>query len=496
MVAHFTQARAVLCCAVLCCAVLPIAALCCPLLPGCCARWWGGRVACGRAVWLLKLTWSLPRPAPASPLHCTAPLPCRSSSASTRRTSHPMHAPSAACALPASAPRGALRRLRLPPLCDGLPPPALPAAASCCQLPAAASCQLLPAASAAALLVSPRQLAPQTPPPLPAPSCPLLPCRTLSSSTQASIEIDSLFEGIDFYTSITRARFEELNMDLFRKCMEPVVSEWVDGWVGMMPCAAHAVGDVRVRGAGVKCCAALCCAVLLNLPLPTLRCPAHPSPSLPFPAPPAPPAGAGAERQQDGQGRHQRRGAGGGLHTHPKGPADAAGAPGGGVGFVCLCVGMGGRWGLRLGPADAANGAAALRQTAGSGTWRRWSYPLQRDQLGSVAVQQPPYCLLEPAMNCPPALPARLPFPPLPRLLQDFFHGKDLCKSINPDEAVAYGAAVQVRACCRRSSLRPHCSHGFVLHCRTDLVCMHGNGMRQALEFRASSDPPARRLGC
>merc|ERR1712100_349362 len=46
--------------------------------------------------------------------------------------------------------------------------------------------------------------------------------RTLSASAQASIEIDSLFEGIDFYTSITRARFEELNMDLFRKCMEPV----------------------------------------------------------------------------------------------------------------------------------------------------------------------------------------------------------------------------------------------------------------------------------
>ena len=46
--------------------------------------------------------------------------------------------------------------------------------------------------------------------------------RTLSSSTNASIEIDSLFEGIDFYTSITRARFEELNADLFRGTMEPV----------------------------------------------------------------------------------------------------------------------------------------------------------------------------------------------------------------------------------------------------------------------------------
>ncbi|BFZ55525.1 Hsp70 chaperone [Savitreella phatthalungensis] len=46
--------------------------------------------------------------------------------------------------------------------------------------------------------------------------------RTLSSSAQASIEIDSLFEGTDFYTSITRARFEELCADLFRGTMEPV----------------------------------------------------------------------------------------------------------------------------------------------------------------------------------------------------------------------------------------------------------------------------------
>ncbi|KAJ8355118.1 hypothetical protein AAFF_G00097450 [Aldrovandia affinis] len=46
--------------------------------------------------------------------------------------------------------------------------------------------------------------------------------RTLSSSSQASIEIDSLYEGIDFYTSITRARFEEMNSDLFRGTLEPV----------------------------------------------------------------------------------------------------------------------------------------------------------------------------------------------------------------------------------------------------------------------------------
>merc|ERR1712202_75835 len=46
--------------------------------------------------------------------------------------------------------------------------------------------------------------------------------RTLSASAQANIEIDSLFEGIDYYTSITRARFEELCADLFRGTLEPV----------------------------------------------------------------------------------------------------------------------------------------------------------------------------------------------------------------------------------------------------------------------------------
>ena len=46
--------------------------------------------------------------------------------------------------------------------------------------------------------------------------------RTLSSSAQTSIEIDSLYEGIDFYTSITRARFEELCADLFRSTLDPV----------------------------------------------------------------------------------------------------------------------------------------------------------------------------------------------------------------------------------------------------------------------------------
>jgi len=46
--------------------------------------------------------------------------------------------------------------------------------------------------------------------------------RALSDAAQTTLEIDSLFEGIDFYTTITRARFEELCGDLFRSTLQPV----------------------------------------------------------------------------------------------------------------------------------------------------------------------------------------------------------------------------------------------------------------------------------
>jgi len=46
--------------------------------------------------------------------------------------------------------------------------------------------------------------------------------KTLSSATQASIELDSLFEGIDYSANLSRARFEELCGDLFRKTFDPV----------------------------------------------------------------------------------------------------------------------------------------------------------------------------------------------------------------------------------------------------------------------------------
>ncbi|KAH7672973.1 heat shock protein 70, partial [Aphelenchoides avenae] len=46
--------------------------------------------------------------------------------------------------------------------------------------------------------------------------------RTLSSSASAIVEVDSLYDGIDFHSTISRARFEELCADLFRKTLEPV----------------------------------------------------------------------------------------------------------------------------------------------------------------------------------------------------------------------------------------------------------------------------------
>ena len=46
--------------------------------------------------------------------------------------------------------------------------------------------------------------------------------RTRPSSTQAAVEIDSLFVGIVYSYSLSRPRFDELNMDYFRKSMGPV----------------------------------------------------------------------------------------------------------------------------------------------------------------------------------------------------------------------------------------------------------------------------------
>jgi len=52
--------------------------------------------------------------------------------------------------------------------------------------------------------------------------------RTLSFAVVTTIEVDSLFQGIDFFSSITRAKFEEINMDLFNECLETVESCLID----------------------------------------------------------------------------------------------------------------------------------------------------------------------------------------------------------------------------------------------------------------------------
>jgi molecular chaperone DnaK (HSP70) len=46
--------------------------------------------------------------------------------------------------------------------------------------------------------------------------------RTLSSQTSATIDCEALSGGVDFSTTISRAKFEELNLDLFKKTMAPV----------------------------------------------------------------------------------------------------------------------------------------------------------------------------------------------------------------------------------------------------------------------------------
>ncbi|VDN07507.1 unnamed protein product [Thelazia callipaeda] len=71
--------------------------------------------------------------------------------------------------------------------------------------------------------------------------------RTLSSSTQATIEIDSLYEGTDFYSSISRARFEELCGDLFRKTLKPVENALEDARL-----KKHEINEVVLVGGSTR----------------------------------------------------------------------------------------------------------------------------------------------------------------------------------------------------------------------------------------------------
>ncbi|CAA0832121.1 Probable mediator of RNA polymerase II transcription subunit 37c [Striga hermonthica] len=71
--------------------------------------------------------------------------------------------------------------------------------------------------------------------------------RTLSTNTLTTVDIDCLHEGIDFHSSITRAKFEDLNMDLFEKCIELVESCLRDA--GVEKTAIH---DVVLVGGSTK----------------------------------------------------------------------------------------------------------------------------------------------------------------------------------------------------------------------------------------------------
>jgi len=55
--------------------------------------------------------------------------------------------------------------------------------------------------------------------------------RALSTAHQARVEVEALFDGVDFSEPLTRARFEELNLDLFKKTLDPVAKALADaGW--------------------------------------------------------------------------------------------------------------------------------------------------------------------------------------------------------------------------------------------------------------------------
>jgi heat shock protein 1/8 len=71
--------------------------------------------------------------------------------------------------------------------------------------------------------------------------------RTLSSSATASIEVESIYEGIDFFTSITRAKFEMLCMSLFQKCIEPVSKVLRDSGV-----SKNQVDDIVLVGGSTR----------------------------------------------------------------------------------------------------------------------------------------------------------------------------------------------------------------------------------------------------
>ncbi|CAI9772011.1 unnamed protein product [Fraxinus pennsylvanica] len=71
--------------------------------------------------------------------------------------------------------------------------------------------------------------------------------RALSNQHQVRLEIESLFDGIDFSEPLTRARFEELNNDLFRKTMGPVKKAMKDAGL-----EKHQIDEIVLVGGSTR----------------------------------------------------------------------------------------------------------------------------------------------------------------------------------------------------------------------------------------------------
>ncbi|KAK3329431.1 putative Hsp70 chaperone BiP/Kar2 [Apodospora peruviana] len=71
--------------------------------------------------------------------------------------------------------------------------------------------------------------------------------RTLSSQMSTRVEIDGLFDGVDFSETLTRARFEELNLDLFKRTLKPVEQVLKDAGV-----SKEDVGDIVLVGGSTR----------------------------------------------------------------------------------------------------------------------------------------------------------------------------------------------------------------------------------------------------
>ncbi|PPR83223.1 hypothetical protein GOBAR_AA37483 [Gossypium barbadense] len=302
--------------------------------------------------------------------------------------------------------------------------------------------------------------------------------RTLSSTAQTTIEIDSLYEGIDFYSTITRARFEELNMDLFRKCMEPVekfkMKEVAEAYMGqtvknaVITVPAYFNDSQRQATKDAGSISGLNILRIINEP--TAAAIAY---------------GLDKKASRSGEKNVLIFDLGGGtfdvsLLTIEEGIFEVKATAGdthlGGEDFDNRLVNHFVQEFKRKHKKDISTNARALRRlrTACERAKRTLSSTAQttieidslyegidfystitRARFEELNMDLFRKCM-EPVEKClrdskidksqvdeVVLVGGSTRIPKVQQLLQDFFNGKELCKSINPDEAVAYGAAVQ-----------------------------------------------------